>query len=54
MALLNLIDECLVFDTPIWIFNAADIVEHGFDYENNGSKLTQIRFYNASATNVIR
>ncbi len=53
-ALLNLIDECLVFVTPIWIFNAADIVEHGFDYENNGSKLTQIRFYNASATNVIR
>jgi len=53
-ALLNLIDECLVFEVPIWIFNAADIVEHGFDYENNGSKLTQLRFYNASATNVIR
>ena len=54
MALLELLDECLVINDPIWIFNAADIVEHGFDYENNGSKLTQIRFYNASATNVIR
>ena len=53
-ALLNLIAECLVFEDPIWIFNAADIVEHGFDYENHGSKLTQIRFYNATATNVIR
>jgi hypothetical protein len=53
-ALLNLIAECLVFENPIWIFTAADIVEHGFDYLNHGSKLTQIRFYNASATNVIR
>ena len=53
-ALLNLIAECLVFEDDIWIFTAADIVEHGFDYENHGSKLTQIRFYNASATNVIR
>jgi hypothetical protein len=53
-ALLNLIAECLVFEEDIWIFTAADIVEHGFDYENHGSKLTQIRFYNASATNVIR
>ncbi len=54
MALLELLDECLVFDDPIWIFNAADIVEHGLEYDNKGSKLTQLRFYNASATNVIR
>jgi hypothetical protein len=54
IALLKLIEECLVFDEAIWVFNAADIVEHGLDYDNKGSKLTQLRFYNASATNVIR
>lgn len=53
-SLLELINECLVFEDPIWIFNAADIVEYGLEYDNNGSKLTQLRFYNASATNVIR
>lgn len=53
-ALLELINECLVFDEPIWVFDAADIVEHGLEYDNKGSKLTQLRFYNASATNVIR
>jgi len=53
-SILELINECLVFDEPIWVFNAADIVEHGLEYDNKGSKLTQLRFYNASATNVIR
>ena len=28
-----------------WIFLIADIVLYGFDYENNGSVLTQMRFY---------
>ena len=53
-SLLQLIDECLVFEDPIWVFDAADIVEHGLEYDNKGSKLTQLRFYNATATNVIR
>ncbi len=53
-ALLQLINECLVFEDPIWVFDAADIVEHGLEYDNKGSKLTQLRFYNATATNVIR
>ena len=54
IALLELINECLVFEDPIWVFDAADIVEHGLEYDNKGSKLTQLRFYNATATNVIR
>ena len=28
-----------------WVFNVADIVLFGFDYENKGSSLTQLRFY---------
>ncbi len=28
-----------------WIFNVADIVLYGFDYENKGASLTQLRFY---------
>jgi len=35
---------CVEF-TSEWIFNVADIVLYGFDYENNGSSLTQLRFY---------
>jgi hypothetical protein len=30
---------------PIWVFDLADLVVYGWDYENNGSKLVQIRFY---------
>jgi hypothetical protein len=30
---------------PIWVFDLADLVVHGWNYENNGSKLVQIRFY---------
>ena len=35
---------CVEF-TSEWIFNVADIVLYGFDYENHGSSLTQLRFY---------
>ena len=28
-----------------WVFNIADLVVYGWDYENNGSKLVQVRFY---------
>lgn len=30
---------------PIWIFDIADLVVYGWNYQNNGSKLVQIRFY---------
>ena len=30
---------------PIWVFDLADLVVHGWDYQNKGSKLVQIRFY---------
>jgi len=30
---------------PIWIFDIADLVVYGWDYQNNGAKLVQIRFY---------
>ena len=52
LALLALIDDCDVFDDYVWIFNIADIVIHGFNYENDGAKLVQIRFYDANAVNV--
>jgi len=37
-------DGCQEF-IETWIFLIADIVLYGFDYENNGSVLTQMRFY---------
>ena len=54
LELLKLIPECQVFEEPTWIFTIADLVIHGFDYENNGSKLTQIRFYPVDTTQFIR
>jgi hypothetical protein len=33
-----------------WVFNVADIVLFGFDYENKGSSLTQLRFYPTDTT----
>jgi hypothetical protein len=35
---------CRYYDSE-WVFNVADIVLYGFDYKNNGSSLTQLRFY---------
>jgi hypothetical protein len=35
---------CQFFENA-WIFDVADIVLYGFDYKNNGSSLTQLRFY---------
>ena len=54
LELLKNIQGCQVFDEPTWIFTIADLVIHGFDYENNGSKLTQIRFYPVDTTQFIR
>jgi len=52
LALLDLLLDCDVFLEPVWIFDIADIVIHGFDYVNDGAKLVQIRFYDANAVNV--
>ena len=38
---------------PIWVFDLADLVVYGWDYENNGSKLVQIRFYPENQTEFI-
>ncbi len=35
---------------PVWIFDIADLVVFGWDYENNGSKLVQVRFYPVAPT----
>jgi len=40
---------CRHFESE-WIFNVADIVIYGFDYENKGSSLTQLRFYPTETT----
>lgn len=36
--------------TDEWVFNVADIVLFGFDYENKGASLTQLRFYPVEET----
>ena len=41
---------CQFFESE-WIFNVADIVLFGFDYENKGANLTQLRFYPVDTTN---
>ena len=38
---------------PMWVFDLADLVIYGWDYENNGSKLVQIRFYPVGETDFI-
>jgi hypothetical protein len=43
-------DVCRAYDQE-WIFNIADIVIHGLEYENNGSNLVQLRFYPTDTTN---
>ena len=37
-------------DEPVWVFEIADLVVYGWDYENNGSKLVQVRFYPINQT----
>lgn len=38
---------------PIWVFDLADLVVYGWDYENNGSKLVQVRFYPEASTEYV-
>jgi len=51
-AYLATLDECTEF-TDEWVFNVADIVLYGFDYENNGTTLSQIRFYPTATTEFV-
>lgn len=37
-----------------WIFDIADLVVYGWDYENNGSKLVQVRYYPVNQTEFIQ
>jgi hypothetical protein len=39
--------------TDEWIFNIADMVIYGWDYNNYGSKLVQVRFYPVAETEFI-
>jgi len=48
-AYLATLPECVEF-TDEWVFNIADIVIYGLDYVNNGSTLTQMRFYPVETT----
>jgi len=36
-----------------WIFNIADLVVYGWDYNNMGSKLVQVRFYPKESTDYV-
>lgn len=40
---------CKSFNSE-WIFNIADLVVYGWDYQNNGAKLVQVRFYPVDTT----
>lgn len=46
---LYLSTSCAYYDSE-WVFNIADLVVYGWDYQNNGSKLLQVRFYPTSTT----
>lgn len=43
---------CVEF-TDEWVFNIADIVIYGLDYDNTGTTLSQVRFYPTSTTDFI-
>lgn len=47
------IGTCVHYDTPVWIFDLADIVVTQQDVDNNGSKLLQIRFYPVATTEYV-
>lgn len=46
---LYLMTSCTLLESE-WVFDIADLVVHGWDYENNGSKLVQTRFYPVDTT----
>lgn len=46
---LYLAASCTWFSNE-WVFNIADLVVYGWDYQNSGSKLLQVRFYPKTTT----
>lgn len=46
---LYLAANCTWFDST-WMFNIADLVVYGWDWQNHGSKLVQVRFYPTGTT----
>ena len=44
------LDMSCTFMDSAWVFDIADLVVYGWDYENNGSKLVQTRFYPVDTT----
>jgi hypothetical protein len=47
------IGTCVHHDTPVWIFDIADLVVTQQDVDNNGSKLLKLRFYPVATTEYI-
>lgn len=39
-----------VYHGSTWVYDIADLVSYGWDYQNNGAKLVQIRFYPTDTT----
>lgn len=46
---LYLEQSCSYYESA-WVYDIADLVVYGWDYQNNGSKLVQIRFYPLDTT----
>lgn len=45
-----LLEQLCTLHESTWIYDIADLVVHGWDYQNNGAKLLQIRFYPTDST----
>lgn len=46
---LYLAENCVHHEST-WVYDIADLVVYGWDYQNNGSKLVQVRFYPTDTT----
>jgi hypothetical protein len=47
------IGTCVHYDTPIWIFDLADLVVTQQEIGNDGAKLLQVRFYPVATTEYV-
>jgi hypothetical protein len=47
------IGTCVHYDTPIWIFDLAELVVTQQDIVNDGTKLLQVRFYPVATTEYV-
>lgn len=45
-----LLEQSCVYHDSTWVYDIADLVVYGWDYQNNGSKLVQVRFYPVEST----